>query len=244
MNREFHTAHHHDGPGHGRRHHHDEPADQSEPFGDGIPRAGGPGRGRGHHHHGGGRGGRGGPGFLDGPSGPGFGPGGRGFGPEAFGPGGFGPGGFGGRGRRRRPKGAVREAVLSLLADGPANGYSLMKQIAERTDGTWAPSPGSVYPTLAQLVDEGLIVATGTGKGTDFDLTDEGRAYVADNAELLERIWAEGSRGAPSHVALREAVMALMGTVQQFRYASDDQRRLATDKLEATRRDLHAILAE
>ncbi len=240
MFREFHTAHqhHHQGPGHEHRHHHDDPAAQSEPFGDGVPHEEGPGRGRGHRRGGhGGRGFAGGPGF--GPGGPGFGPGGRGPGPDGFGPGGFGP-----RGRRRRPKGAVREAVLSLLADGPANGYSLMKQISERTDGTWAPSPGSVYPTLAQLVDEGLIVATGTGKGTDFDLTDEGRAYVAENAELLERIWAEGTRGAPSHVALRDAVMALMGTVQQFRFATDDQRRQATEKLEATRRELHGILAE
>jgi DNA-binding PadR family transcriptional regulator len=186
-----------------RRHrHHDDPAAQSEPYGDGVPNERG----------------LGGPGFGPGPGGP--------------------------RGRRRRPKGAVREAVLSLLADGPANGYSLMKQIADRTEGAWTPSPGSVYPTLSQLVDEGLIVATGTDKGTDFVLTDDGRAYVSDHEEALEQVWADDTRGAPSHAAMREAVMALMGVAQQFRFATDDQRTRATAQLDETRRALHGILAE
>jgi len=220
MMRESHTPQHHP-----RRHrHHDDPPAQSEPYGDGIPNGRGPGRGRGRGHRRGGGAGFGGPGF----GGPGFGPG---------------PGG-GPRGRRRRPKGAVREAVLSLLADGPANGYSLMKQIADRTEGAWTPSPGSVYPTLSQLVDEGLIIATGTDKGTDFVLTDDGRAYVSDHEEALELVWADDTRGAPSHAAMREAVMALMGVAQQFRFATDDQRTRATAQLDETRRALHGILAE
>ncbi len=221
MNRESHTTEHH----HTRRHrHHDDPATQSEPFGDGVPNEPGPGRGRGRgHRHGGGRG----------SGGPGFGPGGPG-----------GPGGFGPRGRRRRPKGAVREAILSLLADGPANGYSLMKQIAERAEGEWSPSPGSVYPTLAQLVDEGLIEATGTGKGTDFTLTDQGRDYVEQNADGLAAIWAESSRGAPTRAAMRDSIGALMGVIHQFRFATDEQREQAAAQLDETRRALHRILAE
>ena len=77
----------------------------------------------------------------------------------------------------------------------PANGYSLMKQIAERAEGEWSPSPGSVYPTLAQLVDEGLITPTGTEKGTDYALTDAGREYVEQNAEALAAVWAEQHAG-------------------------------------------------
>ncbi len=225
MNRESHTTDHHP-----RRHrHHDDPTSQSEPFGDGVPNEPGPARGRGRgHRHGGGRG----------SGGPSFGPGG----PGGFGP--AGPGGFGPRGRRRRPKGAVREAILSLLADGPANGYSLMKQIAERAEGEWSPSPGSVYPTLAQLVDEGLIEATGTGKGTDFALTDQGREYVAENADELAAIWADSTRGAPTRAAMRDSIGALMGVVQQFRFATDDQRQQAAAQLDETRRALHRILAE
>jgi DNA-binding PadR family transcriptional regulator len=212
MTRESHTHH-------PRRHrHHDDPAAQSEPFGDGVPNEPGPGRGRGRgHHHGGG------------------------FGPGFGGPG---PGGFGPRGRRRRPKGAVREAILSLLAEGPANGYSLMKQIAERAEGEWSPSPGSVYPTLAQLVDEGLIEATGEGKGTDFALTALGREYVEQNADALAAIWAGSTQGAPTRAAMRDSITALMGVVQQFRFATDEQRQAAAAQLDETRRSLHRILAE
>ncbi len=119
-----------------------------------------------------------------------------------------------------------------------------MKQIADRTEGAWTPSPGSVYPTLSQLVDEGLIIATGTDKGTDFVLTDDGRAYVSEHEEALEQVWADDTRGAPSHAAMREAVMALMGVAQQFRFATDDQRTRATAQLDETRRALHGILAE
>jgi DNA-binding PadR family transcriptional regulator len=215
----FHESHIHS---HYRNHHVDAGPPNGPPDGwdPGPPEAG---RGRGHR----GGGGHGRPGF--GGPGPGFG-----------GPG----GGFGPPGRRRRPKGAVREAVLSLLAEGPANGYSLMRQISERTDGTWNPSPGSVYPTLSQLVDEGLIAATGSEKGTDFTLTDTGREHVEANAEAIGQVWAEGSRGAPSHVALRESMQALLSVAQQFRYATDEQRARAGEQLDETRRALHRILAE
>src|ERR1700744_6245028 len=79
-----------------------------------------------------------------------------------FGPGGgpFGPGFRGGPGRGRRRRGDVRLAMLMLLAEGPANGYQLMQALEERSDGRWRPSPGSVYPALSQLEDEGLINST------------------------------------------------------------------------------------
>ena len=74
------------------------------------------------------------------------------------GPGPFGHGPRGrGRGRGRRRRGDVRLALLRLLAEEPRNGYQLMQTIEERSDGAWRPSPGSVYPTMAQLEDEGLI---------------------------------------------------------------------------------------
>src|SRR4051812_18292331 len=90
----------------------------------------------------------------------------RGFGgpggPGPFGPG-FGPGpghhrGPRGRGRRAR-RGDIRAAALLLLSDEPRNGYQLMQEIEERSGGIWRPSPGSVYPALAQLEDEGLVRA-------------------------------------------------------------------------------------
>ena len=103
---------------------------------------------------------------------------------------GFGPG-FG-RGPRRASRGDVRAAILSLLAESPSNGYGLIKTIAEKTDGAWRPSPGSIYPTLQQLVDEGLIAALSEGRGTEFTLTEAGRAYVAEHAEEMENAWNSG----------------------------------------------------
>src|SRR6195952_201062 len=98
----------------------------------------------------------------------GFGRGFAGFGP---GFGGFGPRGFMPPGPQRKRRGDVRIAILSLLGEKPSNGYGLIKEITDRSGGTWYPSPGSVYPTLQQLVDEELIEAAGAGKRTGFQLT-------------------------------------------------------------------------
>src|ERR1022692_4538927 len=131
----------------------------------------------GHRGHGRERGRRGGP-FAGGPGGPG--------GPFEFGMRGgpFGPPRFGGRGPRVR-RGDVRAAILDLLAEGqPWNGYQIIQEIGERTQGVWRPSAGSVYPALQQLEDEGLITpAAGEDRKRNYTLTDEGRAYVEAHAD-------------------------------------------------------------
>lgn len=177
----------------------------------------------------------------------------RGRGRSGFGPG-FGPGGPWGAagawgapgGGRRRPKGDVRAAILSLLGETDSlNGYAIMKAIGEKTDGGWRASPGSVYPTLQQLVDEGLIVPKGEGRGTEFGLTDEGRAYVAENTDDIEKAWASVPRPSESATELFESVGRLMGVVGQFRHgATDAQRTAAVEKLDEARRALYLILAD
>ena len=178
---------------------------------------------------------------------------GHGFGPGGFGPGfgqGFGPGhggfGPGGRGPRRAGRGDVRAAILSLLAEAPSNGYGLIKAIAEKTGGFWRPSPGSVYPTLQQLVDEELIEARGEGRRTEFELTETGRAYVAEHEDELKQAWAQASAGrSESDDAFQESVGKLFGVVQQFRFAANDEQRAAADeKLDEARRALYLILAD
>src|ERR1700753_3921652 len=125
--------------------------------------------------------------------------GGRGRGPRRGGWGGpppdfmrGGPGGFGGPfggGRGRGPRvrrGGVRAAALSLLAEGPRNGYQIIQEISERTDGVWRPSPGSVYPALQQLEDEGLIQPeTGESGRKAVALTPDGRACSEAHADEL-----------------------------------------------------------
>lgn len=175
-----------------------------------------------------------------------------GFGPGPWG--GFGgfpgmpgfPGGpgFRGRGGRRAGKGDVRAAILSLLAEGASNGYGLIQAIAEKTESAWRPSPGSVYPTLQQLVDEGLIASSGDGRSTEYTLTDEGRAYVKEHEEELAAAWRATPRHSEADRALFESIGKLMGVVHQLRFASEAQRTAAIQKLDETRRALYLILAD
>ena len=185
---------------------------------------------------------------------PGRGHGGRGgFGPGLPGgfPGGFGPEmmrdfaqAWGGHGRAR--KGDVRAAILSLLAEAPATGYALIKGIAERTDQAWRPSPGSVYPTLQQLVDEGLVRQQGEGGRTDYELTDEGTAYVAEHKEQVDAAWqTAGPRAGGVDQEFMASVGRLIDAVKQFpRSATAEQRAAAMAKIDELRRELYRILAD
>ncbi len=170
-----------------------------------------------------------GPGF-DAGFGPGFGPGfGHGFGPRP--------------GRARR--GDVRGALLSLIAEQPRNGYGLMKEVAERTGGAWRPSPGSVYPALQQLVDEGLIEPTGSGSRPEYVLTEAGRAYVDENAEQLAAAFEPARDAWSEQGALFASVRKLMGAVRQVASdASPEQRERAAARIDALRTELYAILSE
>src|SRR5271163_2382593 len=137
-------------------------------------------------HHGGGRG------FAHGPRGEFGGPG---FG---FGPGGFGPRGGRGRGRRAR-RGDIRTAALLLLAEEPRNGYQIMQEVQERSGGMWSPSPGSVYPALAQLEDEGLIRTEEHDGSKLFAITDEGRALLAERGAERPAPWEQTGGAAGAH---------------------------------------------
>src|SRR5213078_4805429 len=118
-----------------------------------------------------------------------------------------------GRGRGRGPRarrGDVRLAMLLLLAEEPRNGYGLMQEIEERSGGVWRPSPGSAYPALAQLEDEGLVrVVEEDGRKT-FTLTDEGRANVEANRERIGSPWETVAEGTPDELHdLRRSAKAL-----------------------------------
>ena len=97
-------------------------------------------------------------------------------------------GGTATRGPRVR-RGDVRAAILDVLATEPMNGYQIIQQIAERSGGAWKPSPGSIYPTLQQLEDEGLVRQETEGGKRTFTLTDEGRAYVAEHTDEVTAPW-------------------------------------------------------
>jgi DNA-binding PadR family transcriptional regulator len=124
------------------------------------------------------------------------------------------------------------------------HGYEMIQEIAERSGGLWRPSPGSVYPTLQLLVDEGLIVGTESeGSKRLFELTDEGRA-AAEKVETPP--WDEIAEGVdPGQVNLRTAVGQLMGAVAQSAYAaSEEQQARIVDIVNNARREVYNILGE
>lgn len=177
-----------------------------------------------------------------GPFGPGFG---RGFGP-GFGPGfGFGPGGRGGRGPRGRGKrGDVRAAILTLLTERPMHGYEMTQEIATRSNDLWKPSPGSVYPTLQLLVDEGLITPTESeGSKKTFELTEDGRTAAA---KIGTAPWDEIAEDAdPNAVNLRAALGQLFGAVGQAAHAaSAEQQQRILDIVNTARREIYQVLGE
>ena len=155
---------------------------------------------------------------------------------------GFGPGGR----RSRARRGDVRAAMLLLLEEEPRNGYQLMEEIESRSGGAWRPSPGSVYPALAQLEDEGLIRSDESAGRRSFELTDEGRSYVADNRDSLGRPWDEAGEGVPSNfVELRTLIGQLgMATLQVAQSGDDEQVAEAKQVLTDARKALYRILAE
>jgi DNA-binding PadR family transcriptional regulator len=85
--------------------------------------------------------------------------------------------------------GEIRLAILSLLAEGPKHGYQLMKEMSERSGGTYRASAGSVYPTLQQLEDEGMVRADTQNGRRVYHLTAAGRRELANDPEGVRRIW-------------------------------------------------------
>lgn len=147
-------------------------------------------------------------------------------------------------GGRRARRGDVKVALLALLSERPMHGYEMIQEIAERTDGVWKPSPGSVYPTLQLLVDEGVIVGAETeGSKKLFELTEEGR----DAAEKIATPpWQEITEGIePGHRNLRAAVGQLFGAVAQSAHtASPEQQQRIVDIVNNARREIYQILGE
>jgi len=162
-----------------------------------------------------------------------------------------GPGPFGGppwagpRGPKAR-RGDVRAAILAVLAEQPMNGYQIIQEIAERSGGMWKPSPGSIYPTLQQLEDEGLVTADAESGRRTYALTDEGRTYVAEHADEVSAPWAAMTAAGEDDA---DGLKPLVGQVaaamwQIISVGNADQQAKAREALTDLRRTLYSILAE
>ena len=114
-------------------------------------------------------------------------------------------GGSGQQGQRRGPRGGrifeqgdLKYVILQLLEEKPRHGYDVIKELEERFAGTYSPSPGTVYPTLAMLEDMGYARArTEDGGRKIYEITDEGKAYLEENrgtvTDIFDRIADLGS---------------------------------------------------
>ncbi len=149
------------------------------------------------------------------------------------------------RGPRAR-RGDVRAAALALLAEQAMNGYQIIQAIRERSGGIWQPSPGSVYPALQQLEDEGLVKAEASEGGRRaYQLTDEGRAYAEAHPDELRAPWdmVAGSAGGTA-LEMRQLIgQVAMAAFQVVSAGSEAQARQARQQLVETRKALYRILA-
>lgn len=159
---------------------------------------------------------------------------GRGRGRGGFGPG-FGPGG------RRANRGDVRAAILALLAESPMHGYQIISELDQRTGGVWKPSPGSVYPTLQMLEDEGLVRPEAEGGKNVFHLTDAG----GEAAEAGEPAPWEAVAGDVAAIDVRRTFAQLgMAFKQVAQTGTPDQLERTTKVLNDARKGIYAILAD
>jgi DNA-binding PadR family transcriptional regulator len=140
----------------------------------------------------------------------------------------------------------VRAAILAVLAEQPMNGYQLIQEIADRSGGAWKPSPGSLYPTLQQLEDEGLVTADAAAGRRTFSLTDEGRTYVAEHADEVTAPWEAMTASAEDDGHGMKPLLGQVGTAlwQILAVGTPDQQAKARQALVELRRTLYGILAE
>jgi DNA-binding PadR family transcriptional regulator len=156
-----------------------------------------------------------------------------------------GHGGHGGRGGGHRGRrGDVRAVILALLAERPMHGYEMLEELSRRTRGLWRPSPGSLYPALQLLEDQGLVRSAEEQGRRRFELTGEGRALQARSTPgtaLWEDIVSAADDGA---LALRGALRGVELAVSQVAEAgTPEQQAAACVLLAELRRRLYLVLA-
>jgi DNA-binding PadR family transcriptional regulator len=151
---------------------------------------------------------------------------------------------FTSRGPGRMGRGDIRTAILAVLAEEPMHGYQIIRAIGDRTHGAWKPSPGSIYPTLQLLADEGLVTAEQSGERKVYALTEAGREAAAE-ASAGQLPWEPRHGMDPNRTALPKAGAKLAQAAAQVMHnGTPDQRERAVALLDETRRKLYAILAE
>jgi DNA-binding PadR family transcriptional regulator len=155
----------------------------------------------------------------------------------------FGP--MGGRPGRMFGQGDLRLLLLALIADQPAHGYDLIRNIEAKFQGSYAPSPGAIYPTLTLLEEEELIAGAAEGSKKSYSVTAGGREYLGENSEQVKALMAriDIMAGATGGGFPPEAVMQAVMTLRHAILAKSGGWTEAEDKrvreiLEKTAREI------
>lgn len=156
------------------------------------------------------------------------------------------PGREGGRERRgpnRVRRGDVQAAILALLTEQDMHGYQIIQELAGRSGGAWRPGPGSIYPTLQSLLEQGFISDREDGSKRVFSITPAGRRLAAAAGDREPwRGYAEADAG---RIALRQAKQGLFQALAQVESAGQPRTiERATELVAATRKSLYLLLAE
>lgn len=137
----------------------------------------------------------------------------------------------------------VRAAILRLLTEQPMHGYQIIHEIEERSEGAWKPTPGSVYPTLQMLVDEGLLLAQEVDGKKNYSLTDSGKVE-AENSGPAPWEASPDRDEARSRLLPKAGAKLAQAAVQVARSGTPEQVRDAIAVIDDARRKLYAILAQ
>lgn len=153
---------------------------------------------------------------------------------------------FGGRGPRMFDPGALRLVVLGLIAEEPRHGYDIIKALEAKFQGAYSPSPGAIYPMLQMLEEADLVVSEANGNKRRYSITDQGKAYLEENAAELARINAQIDEVSADsgEISLGDEVKdiarAVFMRLRRGQY-TPEQARKARDILRKARRDLEDL---
>ncbi|HXY90929.1 MAG TPA: PadR family transcriptional regulator [Acidimicrobiia bacterium] len=143
-------------------------------------------------------------------------------------------------------RGDIRTAVLAALNEGPGHGYEVIQRLEDKTEGAWRPSPGSVYPTLQLLADEGLANAVERDGKRVYELTDAGRAETQRRIEEAGGApWELDDKADASYGQLRDNMRQLhMATRQVAASGRPELVERAVIIVREARKQLYGMLAE
>ena len=149
------------------------------------------------------------------------------------------------RGGRMR-RGDIRTAVLAILVEEPGHGYDVIQRLEEKTSGAWRPSPGSVYPTLQLLEDEGLLRSVERDGKRVYEVTEQGRTEATQRIETAGGTpWEIAGRNDTGAGEFRNAVRQLLVAARQVRDSGNEQQGERTvEILKRARKEIYTMLAE